>query len=61
MVASVPELVKRIFSIEAMRLTSSRASATSGGLGAAKEVPRAACSRIASTTAGWAWPATSAV
>ena len=56
MVASVPELQKRTASKLGTRSHRSVASSTSTGLAAAKPVPRAAWSRIASTIFGCAWP-----
>ncbi len=55
MVASVPELVKRIWSIRKRRHSSS-ASRVVSATGWAKWVPMAARSASASTILGWAWP-----
>jgi hypothetical protein len=54
-VASVPELTRRTWSI-GVRATISAASSTSPGVGVPKLVPRAAADWTASTTAGWACP-----
>ena len=56
MVASVPELTKRIFSMEGKRRFTASASSTSPGQGAPKEVDRPAASVTARTTSGWACP-----
>ena len=56
MAASVPELTKRSRSIDGMAATISSASSTSASDGAPNDVPRAAASTMARTTAGWAWP-----
>ncbi len=60
MVASVPLLTMRTFSIDGTRSQMASASRTSPGVGAPKEVPSPAADRIASMTFGWAWPATMA-
>jgi hypothetical protein len=57
-VASVPELTRRTWSI-GVRPTSSAASSTSPSVGVPKLVPRPAAARTASITAGWAWPSSS--
>jgi hypothetical protein len=59
MVASVPLDTNRTISIEGIASTIVSASSTSPGVGIPYDVPRAACSAIARTTAGCAWPAMS--
>ena len=54
--ASVPEEVMRIMSTAGIRAATSSASSTSGAVGAPNDVPRAAASPTASSTAGCAWP-----
>ncbi len=56
MVASVPELTKRSFSIDGTAEITISASSPSVGVDAPKLAPLAAARCIASTTGGWAWP-----
>ncbi len=56
MVASVPDETNRTFSTDGTWRTTRSASSTSRAQGAPNEVPREAASRIASRTAGCAWP-----
>ena len=55
-VASVPELTSRTFSIDGMASTISSASSFSATVGAPKLVPRCRAASMAATTAGWPWP-----
>ena len=56
MVASVPDDTNRTISTDGTASTTSRASSVSISVGAPYDVPRAACSVIARTTAGCACP-----
>jgi hypothetical protein len=56
MTASVPELAKRTFSTDVTRAMILSASSACSSAGAGKTVPKAACSIMASFTAGTAWP-----
>ena len=56
MVASVPELTKRTFSIAGKASITSAASSASVGVEAPKLVPFRAASMMASMTSGAAWP-----
>ncbi len=58
--ASVPDEVIRTIRASGIRRPTSSASSTSPGVGAPKLVPPAAALAIAASTAGCAWPATSA-
>ena len=55
-VASLPELQKRMVSIHGMATRTASASFSSPSWGAPKLVPRFAWAVMASTTAGGAWP-----
>ena len=55
-VASVPELTKRTFSIAGKASITSSASSASVGVEAPKLVPLRAAWTMASTTSGAAWP-----
>ena len=60
MVASVPLLTRRTFSTDGTRSQIASASWTSPGGGRAERGAVAGGRWIASTTFGWAWPATMA-
>ena len=59
-VASVPDIAKRTIWADGISLAISSAQRTSSSWLAPKWVPRAACSWMAFTTAGWQWPRKSA-
>ncbi len=56
MPASVPELTRRIISIDGTWRMISSASSTSRSVGAPKLNPSSAAFCTASSTAGWPWP-----
>ena len=55
-VASVPEFVNRMRSIDGTRPRISSASSISASVGAANAEPRRTWASTAATTSGWAWP-----